>query len=232
VPLDLSSVERRAVQECGKQIGAREVRMVPKVVAAAVGLGLSEERPQGHFILDIGGGTTEAAVVSISGVVTSRTLRMGSSSLNEALQGYVRRKFNLLIGDETAERLKLVLGSAYPSDLVRKLEIRGRDLISGVPKSIEIHSEETREALEESVAELVGVVRDLLQQTPPEVASDIFSQGLVLIGGGSLLGQLDLRLREATGLVAVRADDGTNTVVMGAGRILEDPESYAGLFTA
>ncbi len=232
VPLDLSSVERRAVQECGKQIGAREVRMLPKVVAAAVGLGLSEERPQGHFILDIGGGTTEAAVVSISGVVTSRTLRMGSSSLNEALQSYVRRKFNLLIGDETAERLKLVLGSAYPLDPVRKLEIRGRDLISGVPKSVEIHSEETREALEESVAELVGVVCDLLQQTPPEVASDIFSQGLVLIGGGSLLGQLDLRLREATGLVAVRADDGTNTVVMGAGRILEDPESYEGLFTA
>lgn len=232
VPLDLSSVERRAVQECGQQIGAREVRMVPKVVAAAVGLGLSEERPQGHFILDIGGGTTEAAVVSISGVVTSRTLRMGSSSLNEALQSYVRRKFNLLIGDETAERLKLVLGSAYPSDHTRKLEIRGRDLISGVPKSVEINSEETREALEETVEELVGVVSDLLHQTPPEVASDIFAHGLVLIGGGSLLGQLDLRLREATGLLAVRADDGTNTVVMGSGKILEDPESYAGLFSA
>jgi rod shape-determining protein MreB len=114
LPLDLSSVERRAVQECGKQIGAREIRVLPKVVAAAIGLGLSEERPQGHFILDIGGGTTEAAVVSISGVVTSRTLRIGSAGLNDALQNFVRRKFNLLIGDETAERLKVVLGSAFP----------------------------------------------------------------------------------------------------------------------
>lgn len=230
VPLDLSSVERRAVQECGRQLGARDVRMIPKVVAAAIGLGLSEERPQGHFILDIGGGTTEAAVVSISGVVTSRTLRIGGTSLNDALVNYVRRKFNLLIGDETAERLKLILGSAHPTDLPRKLEIRGRDLISGVPKAVEIGSEETREAIEEPVAEIVSVVTDLLESSPPEVASDIFAQGLVLIGGGSLLGHLDLRLREATGLVAVRADDGTNTVVLGAGRILEDPEAYAGLF--
>lgn len=230
VPLDLSSVERRAVEECGKQIGAREVRMLPKVVAAAIGLGLSEERPEGLFLLDIGAGTTEAAVVSISGVVSARTLRMGGSSLNEALVNYVRRKFNLLIGDETAERLKLVLGSAHPTDAGRRLEIRGRDLISGVPKAVEIGSEEAREALEEPVAELVGVVTELLEETPPEVASDIFAQGLVLIGGGSLLGQLDLRLREATGLVAVRADDATNTVVVGAGRILEDPEGYAGLF--
>ena len=232
VPLDLSPVERRAVQECGLQVGAREVRILPKVVAAAIGLGLSEERPQGQFILDIGGGTTEAAVVSLSGVVTAKSLRVGGASLNEALQAYVRRKFNLLIGDETAERLKLVLGSAYPSDLMRKLEIRGRDLISGVPKAVEIGSEETREALEESVSEIVAVVSELLEETPPEVASDIFAQGLVLIGGGSLLGQLDLRLREATGLVAVRADDCTNAVVMGAGRILEDPEGYAGLFSA
>ena len=230
VPLDLSAVERRAVEECGRQIGAREVRILPKVVAAAIGLGLSEERPQGHFILDIGGGTTEAAVVSISGVVTSRTLRMGGSSLNDALQNYVRRKFNLLIGDETTERLKLVLGSAHPTDAPRKLEIRGRDLISGVPKAVEIGSEETREALEESVEAIVGVVTDLLEHTPPEVASDLFAQGLVMIGGGSLLGELDVRLREATGLAAVRADDATNTVVMGAGRILEDAESYAGLF--
>jgi rod shape-determining protein MreB and related proteins len=230
VPLDLSSVERRAVEECGRQIGAREVRMVPKVVAAAIGLGLSEERPEGHFILDIGGGTTEAAVVSISGVVSSRSLRMGGASLNDALVNYVRRKFNLLIGDETAERLKLVLGSAHPTDLVRKLEVRGRDLISGVPKAVEIGSEETREALEECVGEIVAVVTELLEGTPPEVASDIFSQGLILIGGGSLLGQLDLRLREATGLVAVRADDATNVVVLGAGKILEDAESYAGLF--
>ncbi len=234
VPLDLSPVERRAVQECGRQIGAREVRILPKVVAAAIGLGLSEERPQGRFLLDIGGGTTEAAVVSLSGVVTSRTLRVGGASLNEALQAYVRKKFNLLIGDETAERLKLVLGSAYPSEDashgMRKLEIRGRDLISGVPKAVEIGSEETREALEESVSEIVAVVSELLERTPPEVASDIFAEGLVLIGGGSLLGQLDLRLREATGLAAVRADDCTNAVVMGAGRILEDPEAYAGLF--
>lgn len=230
VPLDLSSVERRAVEECGRQIGAREIRMVPKVVAAAIGLGLSEERPQGHFLLDIGAGTTEAAVVSISGVVTSRTLRLGGASLNDALVNYVRRKFNLLIGDETAERLKLILGSAHPMDSVRRLEIRGRDLISGVPKAVEIGGEEAREALEEPVAEIVGVVSELLEETPPEVSSDIFAQGLVLIGGGSLLGGLDLRLREATGLVAVHADDATNTVVMGAGKILEDPESYAGLF--
>lgn len=232
VGLDLSSVERRAVTECGRQIGAREVRMIPKVVAAAVGLGLSEEQPQGQFLLDVGGGTTEAAVVSISGVVASRTIRIGGASLNEALIGYVRRKFNLLIGDETAERLKLVLGTAHPTDLLRKLEIRGRDLISGVPKAIEIGSEETREALEESVTEIVDVVAELLESAPPEVASDIFGQGLVLIGGGSLLGQLDVRLREATGLAAVRADDATNTVVMGAGRILEEPERFAGLFPA
>ncbi len=229
VPQDLSAVERRAVYEAAVQLGGREIRLVPKLLAAAIGAGLSVDRPTGHFVVDVGGGTTEIGVLSMSGIVAASSARVGGSAMNEALRGYVKRKCNLLIGDPTAERLKIQLGTAYPTDDMCSLEVRGRDLISGVPKTAEISSEEAREALEEPVAALVERVRETLESTPPELAADIFERGIVLVGGGSLLANLDFRLREATGLAVIRAEDPLGAVVMGAGRVLEDPASYEGI---
>lgn len=229
VPLDLSAVDRRVVHESAAQAGAREIRLIPKLLAAAIGLGLPVSRPSGHFILDIGGGTTEIGVLSSSGVVTASSFRVGGMQMNDALRTYVQRKFNLLIGDQTAERLKIQIGTAYPTDDMCSLEIRGRDLISGVPKTVEISSEEVREALEDSVAAIVDSVRETLMRTPPELAADIFERGIMMVGGGSLLAQLDFRLREATGLAVIRAEDPMNAVVLGAARVLEDPEAFAAL---
>lgn len=206
--------------------GAREIHLVPKTIAAAVGLDLPVHRPTGHFILDVGGGTTEVGVISSSGIVTSSASRVGGSGLNDAIRSYVKRKCNLLIGDQTAERLKIQMGSAYPTDDMCTTEICGRDLISGTPKTIQLNSEETREALEEPVAAIVASVRATLERTPPEVASDLYDRGIMMVGGGSLLPNLDFRLREATGLPVILADDPVNAVALGAGAILEDPRHY------
>ena len=232
VPLDLSAVERRAVYESALQAGARDVLLIHKLMAAAIGLGLPVSRPTGHCIVDLGGGTTEVGVLSLSGVVVSNTTRIGGAALNEALKDYVRRKCNLLIGDQTAERLKIQMGSAYPldpEDDAEALEIRGRDLISGVPKTVELCSEEVREALEEPVAAIVASVRDCLERTPPELAADLFERGILLVGGGSLLAHLDHRLREATGLAVVRAEDPMRAVVKGAGRVVDAPHEFEAL---
>lgn len=229
IPLELSAVERRAVYESANQAGGREIRLIPKIIAAAIGLDLPITRPSGHFILDIGGGTTEIGVLSLSGIVTAGSLRVGGMEMNEALRSYVRRKCNLLIGDPTAERIKIQMGSAYPTDEMSMLEVRGRDLISGVPKTIQLGSEEVREALEEPVAAILASVRETLERTPPELAADISERGILMVGGGSLLANLDFRLREATGLPVIRAEDPMNAVVMGVGRVLEDPRAYEGL---
>ncbi|MEE8166975.1 MAG: rod shape-determining protein [Myxococcota bacterium] len=230
VPFDLSEVERRAVYEIAAQAGGRDIRLIPKIMAAAIGLGLPIKRPSGHLVLDIGGGTTEIGVLSLSGVVTASSLRVGGMSMNDALRSYVKRKCNLLIGDQTAERLKIQIGTAYPTDDVFSLEIRGRDLISGVPKTVEINSEEAREALEEPVSAIVASLRDTLERTPPELSADIFERGIVMVGGGSLLANLDFRLREAVGLPVIRAENPMNAVVSGAGRVLEDPRAFEGLW--
>ncbi len=228
IPLDLSPVERRAIYESLAQAGAREVSFVSKIMAAAIGLGLPITRPSGHFILDIGSSTTTIGVLSLSGIVTSHTARFGGTSMNDALRSYVKRKCNLLIGDQTAERLKIQMGTAYPTDEMCEVEIRGRDLISGVPKTVEINSEEAREALEEPVATIVDHVRETLERVPPELSADIFERGIIMVGGGSLLAHLDDRLSEATGLFVIRAEDPTNVIVRGAGRILDDPKAFAG----
>ncbi len=229
IPFGLTEVERRAVVECAWRAGGREIRLIPKIVAAAIGMGLPVDRPAGHFVLDLGDGTTEMGVLSLSGAVTTHSARVGSAEMNAALQDYVRRKCNLLIGEPTAERLKLELGSAFPSDDLKTVEVRGRDLFSGVPRTVEIASEEAREALEEPVAAIVAHVRHTLEHTPPELSADVAERGIALVGGGSLLAGLDVRLREATGLPVIRADDPLKAVVIGAGRVLEDPHAFARL---
>jgi rod shape-determining protein MreB len=226
VPTDLTNVERRAVCETARQLGAREVVLVDSIAAAAIGAGLPATRSAGNFIVDIGGGKTEIAVVSLGGIVCSHTSRVAGSSMTEALVDYVKMKHNLLIGDHTAELLKVQLGTAYPIDDMSAVEIGGRCRISGDPKVVEINSEESREALSESVASIVDGVRQTLDRTPPELAADIFDRGIVMVGGGSLLANLDVLLREVTGLPVVLADDPLNTVAKGVGRIVDDPEYY------
>lgn len=230
VPFDLTAVERRAVVESTLRAGGREVRLVPKVIAAAIGLDLPYRESTGQFILDFGQSTTEMCVVSASGVATSHTERTGSASLDAALKTYVRRKCNLLIGDATAELLKHRLGSASPVDDGARVEIRGRNLISGNPAAAELASEDVREALEDPVSTLIDQVCATLERTPPELAGDLYRRGIMLIGGGSLLEGLDRRLHEATGLAVVRPEDPRNVVIQGASRIVDDLAAHAGLF--
>ncbi|MCA9505684.1 MAG: rod shape-determining protein [Spirochaetaceae bacterium] len=220
VPRDLTNVERRAVEESVLRAGAREVVLVPKLLAAARGLELPQDRGPAHAILDLGAGTTEVGIVAGTHVVAARTTRVGASVLNDALRDFVRRKLNLLIGDPTAEAIKRRLGSARPSDSGESMEVCGRDLISGTPKTLRIGAEEVREALEGPVAAIVGLVRACLEDTPPELASDLRDRGLVMVGGGALLHGLDERLREETGLVVVCAEDPTRVVARGAAAFL------------
>jgi rod shape-determining protein MreB len=231
VPLDLSVVERRAVYESALDAGARRVGLVPKVVAAALGAGLPIEQPIGQLVVSLGGGTTEIAVLACGGVVTASTSRVGARALDEALRGYVKRKYNLLIGEQTAERLKIELGTACPIDDMLSLEIRGRDLVSGVPRAVLISSEETREALIEPVATIVEYVLATLEKTPPELSGDLAERGIVMVGGGSLLNDLDRLLSERTGLPVFRADNPLDATVLGAGRILEEPDTFEQPFT-
>jgi rod shape-determining protein MreB len=226
VPSNLTKVERRAACESARHAGAREVLLVSGVAAAALGAGLPVTRPSGNLILDIGGGKTEVAVISLSGVVCVHSSRIAGNSMNEALKDFVKRKHNLLIGDRTAELLKVQLGTAYPTDEMSTLEIRGRDLLSGIPRSVEISSEESREALVEPVAAIVEGVRLTLERTPPELSADIAERGIVMVGGGSLLTHLDVLLREVTGLPVVLADDPLNAVAIGVGRVIDDTELY------
>ena len=226
VPSDLTNVERRAVCESARHVGAREVLLIAGVAAAAIGAGLPVTRPSGNLILDIGGGKTEVAVISLSGVVCVHSSRIAGEDMNDALTDYVKQKYNLLIGDHTAELLKTRMGTAYPTDDICSLEIKGRDLISGIPKVVEINSEEAREALAEPIAAIVEGARLTLERTPPELSADIADRGIVMVGGGSLLGHLDVLLREATGLPAVLADDPLNAVAIGIGCVLDSPELY------
>jgi rod shape-determining protein MreB len=232
VPSDLTNVEKRAVYETALHAGASEVLLVAGVMAAAIGAGLPVDRPSGNLVLDVGGGTTEVAVISVTGVVCSTSLRVGGEAMNDALIDFLKRKYNLLIGDHSAELLKLQLGTAYPTDDMASLPVRGRDLISGVPKEVELHSEEAREALTEPVAAIVEGVRTTLECTPPELSADIAERGIVMVGGGSLLANLDLLLREATGLPVVRSEDPHGAVAIGTGRIVEDPAAYRDLTDA
>ena len=224
VPSGITEVEKRAVRESALSASAREVYLIDEPMAAAIGAGLPITEPSGNMIIDIGGGTTEVAIISLSGIVYANSVRVGGDKMDEAILNYVKRKYNLLIGERTAERIKIEIGSAYPSDEQRSLVVKGRDLVAGVPKTLEIHTEDVREALTEPVNAIVEATKIALERTPPELAADIADKGIVLSGGGSMLQNLDILLREETGLPIMLAEDPFTAVVMGCGRCLDDAD--------
>jgi rod shape-determining protein MreB len=215
-------VEKRAVRESAMSAGAREVYLIEEPMAAAIGAGLPVTEPSGNMIIDIGGGTTEVAVISLSGIVYSNSVRVGGDKMDEAIINYVKRKHNLLIGERSAELIKINIGTAYPSEEIESMEVKGRDLVAGVPKTLEIKSDEVREALSEPVNAVVESVKIALERTPPELAADIVDKGIVLVGGGSLLRNLDILLRETTGLPVMLAEDPLTAVAIGTGRTLDE----------
>ena len=222
VPSGITEVEKRAVRESALSASAREVYLIEEPMAAAIGAGLPITEPSGNMIIDIGGGTTEVAIISLSGIVYANSVRVGGDKMDEAILNYVKRKYNLLIGERTAERIKIEIGSAYPTDEQRSLIVKGRDLVAGVPRSLELHTEDIREAIQEPVNAIVEATKIALERTPPELAADIADKGIVLSGGGALLQNLDILLREETGLPIMLAEDPFTAVVMGCGRCLDD----------
>ena len=221
VPSGITQVEKKAVREAAEQAGASEVYLIEEPMAAAIGAGLPVTEPTASMVVDIGGGTTEVAVISLAGIVYSRSVRVGGDKMDEAILHYIRKKYNLLIGERTAELIKQEVGTAYPSDQVDTLEVKGRDMFTGIPKVVAIDSEEIRKALIEQIDAIVETVRLALEQTPPELAADIVDRGIVLTGGGAKLRRLDILLREETGLPIAIADDPLVTVAVGSGRAIE-----------
>jgi len=224
IPFGITEVEKRAVQESARSAGAREVFLVPEPLAAALGAGLPITEPIGSMIVDIGGGTTEVAVISLGGIATSQSLRVAGDQMDEAIASWVKRKYNCLIGERTAEEIKLAVGCAAPTHEIRTIHVKGRDIGSGTPRQFELTSDDAAEALQDCVAQIIEAVRSTLEQTPPELAADIIDQGLVLAGGGSLLTNLDEVLRDATGLPVLVAEDALRCVALGAGETLENAE--------
>jgi rod shape-determining protein MreB len=224
IPSEITQVERRAVEDSAHRAKASEVYLVEEAVAAAIGAGLPITEPGGNMVVDIGGGTTDIAVISLSGIVYSRSLRVAGNEMEEAIIQYIRRKHNLLIGERTAESIKIELGSAFPLNEPLSREVRGRNLIEGIPKTITVTDEEIREALADSVVAIVNAVREALEKTPPELSADIIERGMVLTGGGALLKNIDKRLMIETGLPVTVACDPLSSVVLGAGQMLSDFE--------
>lgn len=221
VPFGITEVEKRAVKESAENAGAREVFLIEEPMAAAIGAGLPITEPSGNMVVDIGGGTTEVAVISLAGIVYSQSVRVGGDKMDEAIVAYMKRKYNLLIGDQTAERAKCMIGNAYPDEEVETLEVKGRDLVAGVPKTVLVNSEEIRDALSEPINTIVEAVMGALERTPPELSADIVEKGIVLTGGGSQLKNLDVLLREETGLPVMVSDDPVSAVVLGSGKTLD-----------
>ncbi|MFS8639744.1 MAG: rod shape-determining protein, partial [Symbiobacteriaceae bacterium] len=221
LPSGVTEVEKRAVVEATEQAGARKAYPIEEPMAAAIGAGLPVHEPTGNMIVDIGGGTTEVAIISLGGIVTHRSIRIAGDEMDEAIVNYVKRNYNLLIGERTAEEVKIAIGSAYPMDDEGSVEIRGRDLVTGLPKTIEVTAAEIREALSETVAAIVDTIKVTLERTPPELASDIMDRGIVMTGGGSLLRGLDRRVAEETGMPVHIAEDPLLSVALGAGKYLD-----------
>jgi len=224
VPHGITEVERRAVRESAESAGAREVYLMEEPMAAAIGAGLPITEPCGNMIVDIGGGTTEVAVISLAGVVYSRSVKVGGDKMDEAVREHLKRRYNLLVGERTAEEVKIQIGNAHPLSEVLTMEVKGRDVVAGIPKTVTVNSDEIREALFEPVSAIVAAVRMALEGTPPELSADIVDKGIMLAGGGALLKNLDALIREETGLPVMIAEDPVSAVVLGAGRALDDME--------
>ncbi|MGC6418771.1 MAG: rod shape-determining protein [Bradymonadia bacterium] len=222
VPSGITEVEKRAVRESAQTAGAREVYLIEEPIAAAIGAGLPITEPSGNMIVDIGGGTTEVAVISLSGIVYSRSVRVGGDKLDAAIVQYVKRKYNLLIGEQMAERVKCHIGNCYDSGETKSMEVKGRDLVAGLPRTLTVSSDEIRQALAEPVNAIIEAVRIALEQTPPELSADIVDKGIVLAGGGAFLKGLDMLMREETGLPVLIADEPLSSVVLGCGKALDE----------
>ncbi|MBW2277147.1 MAG: rod shape-determining protein [Deltaproteobacteria bacterium] len=222
VPFGITQVEKRAVKESAESAGAREVFLIEEPMAAAIGAGLPVIEPSASMVVDIGGGTTEVAVISLAGIVYSRSVRVAGDKMDEAIIAYMKRKYNLAIGEQTAEKIKINVGNAYPSEEVEYVEVKGRDLVAGVPRTVEINSDEVRDALSEPINAIVQAVMGALEHTPPELSADIIDKGIVLTGGGAQLKNLDVLLREETGLPVMVSDEPMSAVVLGSGKALDN----------
>jgi rod shape-determining protein MreB and related proteins len=227
VPSGITEVEKRAVRDSAENAGAREVFLLAEPMAAAIGVGLPVDQPSGSMIIDVGGGTTEIAVIALNGIVNNTSIRIAGDELDDSIIIYLKKNYNLLIGERTAEEIKCKIGSAYPLEKEDSMEVKGRDLIAGVPKTMKVSSAQIREAVSEPVTQIVEAVRQALEQTPPELASDILDRGIIMTGGGALLRGLDKRLRQETNLPVIVADDPLTCVVRGAGRCLENLPQYS-----
>src|ERR687889_332946 len=223
---DVTEVEKRAVRDSALGAGAKEVFMVAEPMAAAIGVGLPVETPTGNMVIDIGGGTTEIAVIALSGIVSDTSIRTGGDELDQAIVQFMRKNYNLLVGEPTAEAIKIKIGSAAPTGDEREMEVKGRDLVSGIPKTVRVHSTEIREAVQEPIQQIVDAVRRALEITPPELASDIVDRGIVMTGGGALIRGLDLLLSQETSLPIHVDEDPLTCVVRGTGKILDDEKKY------
>jgi rod shape-determining protein MreB len=231
VPYGSTQVERRAIQESAEGAGARWVRLIEEPMAAAVGAGMPVHEARGSMVLDIGGGTSEVAVISLNGIVYAASVRIGGDRFDEAIINYVRRNYGILIGEATSERIKIEIGSAYPGQHVKEISVKGRNLSEGVPRSFTLNSNEILEALQEPLQGIVGAVKAALEQTPPELGSDVAERGIVLTGGGALLRDIDKLLMEETGLPVVVAEDPLTCVARGGGKMLELIDEHGpGLF--
>ena len=224
IPTGVTQVERRAVKDVALRARASEVYLIEQPMASAIGADLPISEPTGNMVVDIGGGTTDIAVISLDGIVFNHSIRVGGNEMDEALIQYIKKKYNMLIGEKSAELIKIQIGSAYPLDEPMTMDIKGRDLREGIPRTIVIDDQEVREAIEEVVTTIISAVRVVLERTPPEVAADIIDRGIVLTGGGALLRNLDKRIREETQLPVFLTDDPLTTVVLGAGKMLDDVE--------
>ncbi|MDC0685129.1 rod shape-determining protein [Sorangium sp. So ce327] len=224
VPFGITEVEKRAVKESAEGAGAREVYLIEEPMAAAIGAGLPITEPSGNMVVDIGGGTTEVAVISLAGIVYSQSVRVGGDKMDESIMAYMKRKYNMAIGEQTAERIKITIGNAYPLEQQLTMEVKGRDMVAGIPKTVVVNSDEIRDSLSEPTNAIVDAVLIALERTPPELAADIVDKGIVLTGGGSLLKNLDVLLREETGLPVMVCDDPISAVVLGSGKALDHLE--------
>ncbi|MDH5562391.1 MAG: rod shape-determining protein [Nitrospirota bacterium] len=226
VPSRITEVEQRAVRESAGQAGAREVYLIEEPVAAAIGAGLPITEPSGNMVVDIGGGTTDIAVISLGGIVCSESVKVAGDSMDDAILSYIKRRYNLLIGEHMAERVKIEVGSAYPLEQAKTMMVKGRDMISGIPRTVVVNDSEIREALEDPIHAIVNALRNALENTPPELAGDIIDKGVVITGGGSLLPGLATRFQEETNLPIITVEDPLTSVVYGVGKVLDEIELF------